>query len=250
MIVLPSITDAPDAVGAGAPFGVALRGFAAGEAVSFTLDEPGLAVGTILTSHSGSTTPRTALLTIPDDTAPGDYTLSAIGVISGAPVSIGITVSAPEAAEEPIPTPPGMTPSPTTEPTSPPEASPTSEVGTPVGETQTPEPSPNSSPIAVAPLDLDLTDSDGDGSEIVALDSAASIDPDGDQITVAWTRIEGSMETGEQIVTVLSTDSVARITLAVGEHTVSLVVTDTHGARSADDVIVRIHPPPVPEASP
>src|SRR4029078_13050814 len=100
-------------------------------------------------------------LTIPDDTAPGDYTLSAIGVISGAPVSIGITVSAPEGAKNPIPTPPGMTPSPTTDPTSPPEASPTSEVGTPVVETQTPEPTPNSSPIPVPPLHLDLYASTG-----------------------------------------------------------------------------------------
>jgi hypothetical protein len=248
--VLPSIVEVPDAVEAGAPFGIALRGFGAGERVSFTLDEAGPAVGTVVTSHSGSTTTRTAILTFPAETAPGDYTLSAIGEISGAKVKVGITVSAPTASEEPVPTPPEETASPTVVPTSPPEASPTSEVASPVPETPTPESSPNDSPVAVAPPDVEVTDMDGDGSEIVTLDGAGSSDADGDQLTFAWSITERSPTTGEPMVTVLSTDSVAKISLPVGEYTVTLTVTDSPGSQASDDVIVRILAPPAPEASP
>jgi len=38
--------------------------------------------------------------------------------------------------------------------------------------------------------------------------------------------------------------------LPVGESTVTLIVTDSHGAQSSDDVVVRILAPPAPEASP
>ncbi|HEX3303824.1 MAG TPA: lysyl oxidase family protein [Thermomicrobiales bacterium] len=250
VVVLPSIVEVPDAVEAGAPFGIALRGFGAGERVSFTLDEAGPTVGTVVTSHSGSTTTRTAILTFPAETAPGDYTLSAIGEISRAKVKVGITVSAPTASEEPVPTPPEETASPTVVPTSPPEASPTSEVASPVPETPTPESSPNASPVAVAPPDVEVTDMDGDGSEIVTLDGAGSSDADGDQLTFAWSITERSPTTGEPMVTVLSTDSVAKISLPVGEHTVTLTVTDSLGSWASDEVIVRILAPPAPEASP
>jgi lysyl oxidase/K319-like protein len=250
VVVLPSIVDAPDAVEAGAPFGIALRGFGAAEQVRFTLDDLGLPIGTVVTSHSGSTTIRTALLTIPAETAPGDYTLTAIGEISGVMVRYEITVSTPTASEEPVPTPPEATSSSTVVPTSPPEASPTSEIASPVPETPVPEPSPNASPIAVAPSDVEATDTDGDGIELVTLDGAGSSDADGDQLTYAWTITELSPTTSQPVVTVLSTESVAKISLPVGEHTVTLTVTDTYGAQSSDDVKVRILERPAPEASP
>jgi hypothetical protein len=91
---------------------------------------------------------------------------------------------------------------------------------------------------------------DGDGSEIVTLDGAGSSDADGDQLTFAWSITERSPTAGEPMVTVLSTDSVAKISLPVGEHTVTLTVTDSPGSQASDDVIVRILAPPAPEASP
>ena len=148
VIVLPSIVDVPDAVEAGAPFGIALRGFGAGERVNVHARQAGPSGRNLGDQPQRQHDHRTALLTIPAETAPGEYTLSATGEISGAGVRVGITVSAPKASGA-DPDTAGTTAATATHVAA--EASPTIDVASPVPEIPTPEPSPNAIPIAVAP---------------------------------------------------------------------------------------------------
>jgi hypothetical protein len=242
LVVMPSIVEIPPEVDAGTPFGVALRGFASGERVSFTLDGTGTALGSIVTSHSGSTTLRTGQITTPADVLPGSYTLLARGERSLVTVRAALTVRAPQAAEEPPPTP---SPAVTLEPTQPPSETPTPDVQ----PTEPGTPIPNASPVAEAPPDVEVVDADGDGMEQVTLDGTASNDPDGDALTFAWT-IPDDTENGDSAGDLLSTDAIAEISLPVGEHAITLTVTDVHGATATDQMTVRILPAPLPQATP
>jgi hypothetical protein len=112
-----------------------------------------------------------------------------------------------------------------------------------VAPTEPATPIPIASPIAQAPPDVDVEDTDGDGSERVTLDGSASTDPGGGALTYTWT-IPIETETGEPAEKVLSTDAIAGITLPVGEYTITLTVTDAHGATATDQVTVRVLPAP------
>jgi hypothetical protein len=242
LVVMPSITEMPSEVDAGTSFGVALRGFSAGERVSFTLDRPGVALGSMVTSHSGSTTLGTGQITIPADVLPGEFTLFARGERSLVTVRAQITVRAPGAAQEPLPTPSATV---TPEPTQPPAETPTPE-RTP---TEPATPVPIASPVAQAPPDLEIADADGDGSERVTLDGSASANAAGGALTYEWT-VSIQTETVEQGETLLSTGAIADITLSVGEHSITLTVTDAHGATATDQVTVRVLPTLSSQASP
>jgi len=89
----------------------------------------------------------------------------------------------------------------------------------------------NLRPVANAGADQTLTDTNGDGVESVTLDGSASSDPDGTIVSYEWR--EGS--------TVLSVEASASIFLAVGTHTLTLHVTDDHGATGTDTVLVTIN---------
>lgn len=82
----------------------------------------------------------------------------------------------------------------------------------------------NGSPVAKAGPDQFINCSGGVG--LTVLDGTASNDPDGDPLSFEWR--EGS--------SVIAIGATAMVTLSVGSHTLSLRVTDTHGASSEDNV--------------
>jgi hypothetical protein len=88
----------------------------------------------------------------------------------------------------------------------------------------------NLPPVANAGSDQTIIDSDGDNVELVSLDASGSSDADGSVVAYEWR--EGS--------TVLTVIAAPQIWLPVGTHTLTLQVTDDHGATGTDDVIVTI----------
>jgi len=90
----------------------------------------------------------------------------------------------------------------------------------------------NQPPNANAGANQTLTDSDGNGSEQVTLDGSGSTDPDGTIQSYVWS------EGGTQIATGVS----GGVTLPVGQHTITLTVTDNGGLTDTDTVIITINP--------
>jgi thermitase len=90
----------------------------------------------------------------------------------------------------------------------------------------------NLSPIASAGPDQIVSDSGADGVELIGLNGTASSDPDGTIVSYEW-------RDGTAIIAVGASPSVA---LAVGTHTLTLVVTDDDGATASDSVIVTVRP--------
>nr|WKN39463.1 cadherin-like domain-containing protein [Tunicatimonas sp. TK19036] len=86
-------------------------------------------------------------------------------------------------------------------------------------------------PTANAGDDQTVTDEDGDGMADVVLDGSASTD-DGNIASYAW--IENESDT-------LATEVNPTVSLAVGVHTIALVVTDDEGMMASDTVIVTIN---------
>jgi probable HAF family extracellular repeat protein len=84
----------------------------------------------------------------------------------------------------------------------------------------------NQSPVANAGSDQFVNCNGGVGQ--VVLDGSASSDPDGDALSFEWRN--GS--------TVIGSVVTATVSLSVGSHTVTLRVTDSHGASSEDNVNV------------
>lgn len=86
-------------------------------------------------------------------------------------------------------------------------------------------------PTADAGPDQTLT-ADGSGFATVTLDGSASFDPDGEIVSYVWTL------DGVEIATGVS----PAVTLEVGEHVITLTVTDTDGASGMDSVVVTVLP--------
>ena len=101
-----------------------------------------------------------------------------------------------------------------------------------------PPPPPNNPPTANAGADSSWTDTDGDGGVMVPLSGSGS-DPDGDAITYQW------LENGAAI----ASGAAPSIWLTVGVHTLTLRVTDVHGASATDTVVVTVQAAPVPTLS-
>ena len=89
----------------------------------------------------------------------------------------------------------------------------------------------NQSPIAYAGSDRTVIDIDSDGFVTVELNSAGSVDPDGRITAFVWTKGDSQIATGAN----------PSVELAVGEHTITLTVTDNDGATDTDDVTITVH---------
>jgi hypothetical protein len=88
----------------------------------------------------------------------------------------------------------------------------------------------NQPPTANAGPDQTVADSDGDGAQAVTLSGAASADPDGSIATYEWR--QGTALLGQGV-------TLNRL-FAVGEHTITLTVTDNGGATASDTVLVSV----------
>ena len=89
----------------------------------------------------------------------------------------------------------------------------------------------NAPPVADAGSDQTLADYDGDGSVSVSVDGSNSSDSDGTISSWAWK--EGTTE--------LATGETASLTLDVGVHTITLLVTDNSGATHTDQITVTVN---------
>jgi len=90
----------------------------------------------------------------------------------------------------------------------------------------------NLPPIAHAGSDQTVADADGDGFETVMLDGTGSTDTDGSIVSYEWR--EGDQSLG--------TDALQAVSLDVGPHALTLVVTDDGGMTGTDGVIVTVEP--------
>lgn len=89
----------------------------------------------------------------------------------------------------------------------------------------------NAPPIAMAGNDQTVIDSLGNGSVSVALSAAGSTDADGTIVSYVW------QDNGVQV----ATGSAAQVSLAVGEHTMTLIVTDNLGGTDSDTCTVVVN---------
>jgi hypothetical protein len=90
----------------------------------------------------------------------------------------------------------------------------------------------NMDPIADASNDITKTDNNNDGLESVTLDASNSHDADAIITSYVWT------EDGSEIATGVS----PQLDFLVGEHNVTLTVTDNEGATNTDDILIKIRP--------
>ena len=97
-------------------------------------------------------------------------------------------------------------------------------------------PGGNAPPLADAGADQTLIDSDGDGQEIVQLDGSGSTDPDGDPLSYEWR--EGGA--------VIASGATPAVPLAVGQHDITLSVSDGEAPQSSDAVRITVDPAPPP----
>ena len=88
----------------------------------------------------------------------------------------------------------------------------------------------NITPKANAGADQTVVDSDGDGIENVILDGSSSSDSDGSIVSYEW--YEGA--------TLLATGVSPTLPFALGNHTVTLTVTDNEGAMANDSVQINV----------
>ena len=92
----------------------------------------------------------------------------------------------------------------------------------------------NQTPTADPGPNQTVTDADDNGFEMVTLDGSGSSDSDGFLVTYEWIEGGSSLGSGPTITP----------TLAVGDHTVTLEVTDNGGATASNDVVVTVNAAP------
>jgi WD40 repeat protein len=85
-------------------------------------------------------------------------------------------------------------------------------------------------PLANAGIDQLIMDVASFGSEAVTLDGSASTDPDGTIVSYSWTENDVEIATGPT----------PTVDLAVGEHTITLTVTDDDGLTASDTVVITV----------
>jgi hypothetical protein len=105
--------------------------------------------------------------------------------------------------------------------------------------------STNQAPTANAGPDQTAIDSDGNGSQQVTLNGSGSTDSDGTIQSYVWS------EGGTQIATGVN----PTVTLSVGQHTITLTVTDDGGLTNTDTVVITVNEsgtnqPPIANAGP
>jgi PKD repeat protein len=100
-------------------------------------------------------------------------------------------------------------------------------------------PAGNVAPVADAGPPQTVADGDGSGDQPVNLNGTGSSDSDGAIESYEW-REGGSL---------IGTGSTPTVNFAVGNHTVTLTVTDDDGATDSDDVVVTVNPNQLPTAS-
>ncbi|MCD6395549.1 MAG: right-handed parallel beta-helix repeat-containing protein [Planctomycetes bacterium] len=88
----------------------------------------------------------------------------------------------------------------------------------------------NRPPVADAGVNQTVVDIDNSGSEMVALDAAASTDADGQIVRYIWTLDNAEIAAGVDPV----------VELRPGQHTISLTVTDNEGMTDTDTVTVTV----------
>ncbi|MFZ2873287.1 MAG: PKD domain-containing protein [Phycisphaerales bacterium] len=93
----------------------------------------------------------------------------------------------------------------------------------------------NRLPVANAGSDITVTDLDSSGAEIVPVSAAASSDPDGVITTYTWTLGPTTLASGPS--------PIANLSLPVGDHTVTLTVTDNLGGSASDTLLISVLPP-------
>ncbi len=90
----------------------------------------------------------------------------------------------------------------------------------------------NVPPIANAGPDQTVPDTDGNGVEAVSLDGSASTDPDGTIVSYQWTKDGITISNGAS--------AIQGAVLAIGDHTITLTVTDNLGATGSDTVLISV----------
>ncbi len=94
----------------------------------------------------------------------------------------------------------------------------------------------NIPPTANAGPDQTVIDQDNNGSEPVTLDGSASFhEGEGSILLYSWS--EGATSLGN------FSDPTTVVTLAVGQHTITLDVTDNNGFHGTDTVVINVVPP-------
>ena len=88
----------------------------------------------------------------------------------------------------------------------------------------------NTPPVANAGTDQTVDDDDESGSETVTLDGSGSSDSDGSIASYVWKEGGNPIATGQS----------PQVSLAVGQHTIVLTVTDNDGATDDDTVVVTV----------
>lgn len=99
-----------------------------------------------------------------------------------------------------------------------------------------PPPPDNLPPVADAGPDQTVIDTDNNGIASVLLDGTGSFDPDGSISGYGW------YEGGVQIASAFGSG----VPLTVGVHTITLVVSDDHGATDTDTVTITVNAPAAP----
>jgi len=90
---------------------------------------------------------------------------------------------------------------------------------------------PNQPPVAHAGEDAGIEQTSADGA-VVTLDGSGSSDPDGDELTYTW-------KLGETVIAGPAGEPTAQVTLPLGEHAVTLVVSDG-SLEASDEVTVTV----------